>query len=42
MGGYEFYVTAVYDEGESAPSNTVTVKVSGYTNNTGINGYAWD
>ena len=30
MGGYTYYVTAVYDEGESAPSNTVNVKVSGY------------
>ena len=42
MEGYEFYVTAVYDEGESAPSNSVTVKVSGYSNATGINGYAWE
>ena len=42
MTGYEFYVTAVYDEGESAPSNVVTVKVSGYSNATGINGYAWE
>ena len=30
MTGYTYYVTAVYDEGESAPSNTVNVKVSGY------------
>ena len=30
MEGYVYYVTAVYDEGESLPSNTVTVKVSGY------------
>ena len=30
MDGYTYYVTAVYDEGESAPSNTVNVKVSGY------------
>ena len=29
MDGYSFYVTAVYDEGESAPSNAVEVKVSG-------------
>ena len=42
MEGYNFYVTAVYDEGESAPSNEVNVKVSGYSNNTGINGYAYE
>ena len=42
MNGYRFYVTAVYDEGESAPSNTVVVKVSGYSNTTGINGYAYE
>ena len=30
MSGYTYYVTAVYDEGESAPSDPVTVKVSGY------------
>ncbi len=29
MNGYTYYVTAVYDEGESHPSNTVNVKVSG-------------
>ena len=29
MDGYTYYVTAVYDEGESAPSNEVNVKVSG-------------
>ena len=28
-GTYEYYVTAVYDEGESDPSNTVTVEVTG-------------
>ncbi len=32
MDGYSFYVTAVYDEGESAPSNEVIVKVSGNGN----------
>ena len=32
MNGYNFYVTAVYDEGESAHSNTVNVKVSGRGN----------
>jgi hypothetical protein len=32
MNGYIYYVTAVYDEGESAPSNAVNVKVSGYGN----------
>ena len=42
MNGYTYYVTAVYDEGESAPSNTVEVKVSGYSNETGINGYAYE
>ncbi len=42
MDGYEYYVTAVYDEGESMPSNTITVQVSGYTNETGINGYVWE
>ena len=42
MNGYTYYVTAIYDEGESAPSNTVNVKVSGYSNATGINGYVWE
>ena len=42
MDGYEYYVTTVYDEGESMPSNTITVQVSGYTNETGINGYVWE
>ena len=42
MDGYEYYVTAVYDEGESMPSNTITVQVSGYTNEMGINGYVWE
>jgi len=36
MNGYTYYVTAVYDEGESAPSNTVNVKVSGRGN---VNGH---
>ena len=35
MNGYTYYVTAVYDEGESAPSNTVNVKVSGRGNVSG-------
>ena len=35
MEGYTYYVTAVYDEGESAPSNTVNVKVSGRGNVSG-------
>jgi len=39
MEGYVFYVTAVYDEGESAPSNTVTVKVSGRGS---VNGYVYE
>ena len=39
MEGYTYYVTAVYDEGESAPSNTVTVKVSGYGN---VNGHVYE
>ncbi|MBR1513655.1 MAG: hypothetical protein IJ622_05110, partial [Bacteroidales bacterium] len=42
MNGYTYYVTAIYDEGESAPSNEVVVKVSGYSNATGINGYVWE
>ena len=42
MNGYTYYVTAVYDEGESGPSNTVTVNVSGYSNATGVNGYVWE
>ena len=42
MDGYEYYMTAIYDEGESMPSNTITVQVSGYTNETGINGYVWE
>ena len=42
MTGYVFNVTAVYDEGESAFSNDVVVKVSGYTNATGVNGYVWE
>ena len=29
MDGYTYYVTAIYDEGESAPSDPITVKVSG-------------
>ena len=39
MGGYTYYVTAIYDEGESAPSNTVTVKVSGYGT---VNGHVYE
>ena len=39
MAGYTYYVTAVYDEGESAPSNTVTVKVSGYGD---VNGHVYE
>ena len=39
MQGYTYYVTAVYDEGESAPSNTVTVKVSGRGN---VNGHVYE
>ena len=42
MNGYTYHVTAVYDEGESAFSNDVVVKVSGYSNATGINGYVWE
>ena len=39
MEGYNYYVTAVYDEGESAPSNTVNVKVSGYGD---VNGHVYE
>ena len=39
MGGYTYYVTAVYDEGESAPSDPVTVKVSGYGN---VDGHVYE
>ena len=39
MAGYNYYVTAVYDEGESAPSNTVNVKVSGYGD---VNGHVFE
>ena len=39
MDGYTYYVTAVYDEGESAPSNTVNVKVSGYGN---VDGHVYE
>ena len=39
MTGYNYYVTAVYDEGESAPSNTVNVKVSGYGD---VNGHVYE
>ena len=39
MGGYTYYVTAVYDEGESAPSNTINVKVSGYGD---VNGHVYE
>ena len=39
MEGYNYYVTAIYDEGESAPSNTVNVKVSGYGD---VNGHVYE
>ena len=39
MIGYEYYVTAVYESGESAPSNKITVQVSGYGN---MNGYVYE
>ena len=39
MSGYTYYVTAVYDEGESAPSDPVTVKVSGYGD---VNGHVYE
>jgi len=39
MNGYTYYVTAVYDEGESAPSNEINVKVSGYGN---VNGHVYE
>ena len=39
MDGYTYYVTAVYDEGESAPSDPVTVKVSGYGN---VDGHVYE
>ena len=39
MDGYTYYVTAVYDEGESAPSDPVTVKVSGYGD---VNGHVYE
>ena len=39
MTGYTYYVTAVYDEGESAPSDPVTVKVSGYGD---VNGHVYE
>ena len=42
MQGYVFNVTAVYDEGESDFSNDAIVKVSGYSNTTGINGHAYE
>ena len=42
MAGYRFHVTALYDEGESDPSNVVTVKVSGYSATNGINGYVYE
>ena len=37
--GYEFYVTAVYDEGESAASDVVTVYMTG---NGTVNGHVWE
>ncbi len=39
MEGYDFNVTALYDEGESAYSNTVSVKVSGEGT---IEGYVYE
>ena len=39
MNGYTYYVTAVYDEGESAPSDPVTVKVSGRGN---VDGHVYE
>jgi len=39
MGGYTYYVTAIYDEGESAPSDPVNVKVSGYGD---VNGHVYE
>ena len=36
ISGYKFTVTAVYDEGESHPSNEVTVKVTDYGNVSGV------
>ncbi len=39
MNSYTYYVTAVYDEGESAPSNAVAVYVSGYGD---VNGYVYE
>ena len=39
MAGYTYYITAVYDEGESAPSDLVTVKVSGYGN---VDGHVYE
>ena len=37
--GYEFYVTALYDEGESEPSNTETVYMTGMGS---VNGHVWE
>ena len=42
MEGYVFNVAAVYDEGISDFSNDAIVKVSGYSNTTGINGYVYE
>lgn len=39
MNGYQYYVTVIYDEGESEPSNIVTVYVSGIAQ---INGYVYE
>jgi len=39
MMGYNYYVTAVYDAGESDPSDAVTVQVSGYGN---VSGYVYE
>ena len=37
--GYDFQITAVYDEGESAPSAPINVKKTGYG---AINGHVWE
>ena len=39
MAGYNYHVTAVYELGESAPSNTVNVQVSGYGD---VNGHVYE
>ena len=39
MDGYTYYVTAIYDEGESNPSDPITVRVSGYGD---VNGHVYE